>query len=269
MSTTERFIARPGQRIDLSRHDPGFTAGFDSKKQAQKALRRNIRRMAELQRLLWAENRRALLVVLQGIDASGKDGTIRHVMSGVNPQGCRVTSFKVPTAEEADHDFLWRIHKAVPGKGEIGIFNRSHYEEVLVVRVHGITPPEVWERRYREINAFEEFLAGNGTVIRKFFLHISRDEQKERFEERIQDPTKQWKVNPRDLDERKLWDDYTAAFEEALSRCSTAHAPWYIIPANRKWFRNLAISEILVETLEALDMRYPPPECDVTQLVVE
>jgi len=269
MSMTQRFVVRPGEKVHLSKRDPDFTAGYESKKSARTQLQKNVKRLSELQYLLWAENKHAVLVVLQAIDAGGKDGTIRHVMSGINPQGCKVTSFKVPTPQEADHDFLWRIHKAVPGKGEIGIFNRSHYEEVLVVRVHGLKPEGVWSRRYGEINAFEEYLADNGTTILKFFLHISKDEQKERFEDRIKDPTKHWKVNPGDLEERKLWDDYMAAYEDALSRCSTAHAPWFVIPANRKWFRNLAVSQILVEALEGLDMQFPPPVCDVTKLVVE
>jgi PPK2 family polyphosphate:nucleotide phosphotransferase len=266
---TERFLVQPGTRVDLSDHDPDFTAGFKKKKEARKALRRNIRELADLQYVLWAEDRHALLIVLQGLDASGKDGTIRHVMSGVNPQGCTVTGFKVPSAEEADHDFLWRIHKAVPGKGEIGIFNRSHYEDVLVVRVHSLVPEAVWSQRYEQINAFEGILADNGVTILKFFLHISKAEQAERFQARIDDPRKHWKVNPRDLDERKLWDDYMTAYEDALSRCSTASAPWFVIPANRKWFRNLAISEILVETLDLLDMKLPEPVCDVSKLVVE
>jgi len=269
MSIRDRFIVPPDTAVTLGDHDTRFTAGIQGKKEAGKRLDKNIERLAELQYLLWAENRRALLVVLQAMDAGGKDGTIRHVMSGVNPQGVKVTGFKVPTEEEADHDFLWRIHKAVPRKGEIGIFNRSHYEEVLVVRVHELVPRAVWSQRYDQINAFEAHLAANGVVILKFFLHISKDEQRERLQARIDDPTKHWKVNPDDLAERRLWGDYMAAFEDALSRCSTAAAPWFIIPADRKWFRNLAVSEIIVETLEALDMHFPPPTCDVSKLVVE
>ncbi len=269
MSMTDRFIVRPGQRVDLSKRDPGFTAGIQSKKDARRQLKRNIDRLAELQYLLYAEHKHALLIVLQAIDAGGKDGTIRHVMSGVNPQGCKVTSFKVPTPEEADHDFLWRVHKAVPRKGEIGIFNRSHYEEVLVVRVHELAPKAAWSKRYGQINAFEKHLAANGVTIVKFYLHISKDEQRERLQARIDDPTKHWKVNPGDIEERRYWDDYRAAFEDAVSRCSTAHAPWFVIPANRKWFRNLAVSEIIVQALESLDMQFPPPTCDVSKLVVE
>ncbi|MBL7223875.1 MAG: polyphosphate kinase 2 family protein [Candidatus Brocadiae bacterium] len=269
MKMTERFQVRPGQKVDLRQYDPDFTAGLKSKTDARRRLKENIDRLAELQYLLYAENKHAVLLALQATDAGGKDGTIRHVMSGINPQGCRITSFKVPSAEEADHDFLWRIHKAVPGKGEIGIFNRSHYEDVLVVRVHDLVPRAVWSRRYAQINAFEKLLADNGVAILKFYLHISKAEQKARFEDRIREPRKHWKVNPKDLEERKLWDDYMAAYEAALSRCSPAHAPWFIIPANKKWFRNLAISEILVETLEGLDMKFPPPMCDVSKLVVK
>ena len=269
MTMSERLVVTPKERVDLSQHDPDFTAGLKSKKDARKRLKANTDRLAELQYLLYAEGRHAVLVVLQAMDAGGKDGTIRHVMSGVNPQGCRVTSFKKPTPQELAHDFLWRIHKAVPARGEIGIFNRSHYEDVLVVRVHGLVPKAVWSRRYRQINAFERILADNGVTLLKFFLHIGKAEQRQRLQDRIDTPEKHWKVNPADLDERKLWDDYMRAYEDALSRCSTAYAPWFIIPANRKWFRNLAVSEILVETLEGLDMEFPPPMCDVSKLVVE
>ena len=203
------------------------------------------------------------------MDAGGKDGTIRHVMTGVNPQGCKVTSFKAPSDEEIDHDFLWRIHKAVPGKGEIGIFNRSHYEDVLIVRVHDLVPKSVWSKRYAQINAFEQNLATSNATILKFYLHISKDEQKERFQERIDRPEKNWKVNPADFEERKYWDDYTRAYEEMLKRCSTDVAPWFVIPSNKKWFRNFAVSQIIVEALEALDMKYPKPTCDVSKIVLE
>jgi PPK2 family polyphosphate:nucleotide phosphotransferase len=189
-------------------------------------------------------------------------------MGPVNPQGCRVTSFKVPTPEELSHDFLWRVHRAVPPKGMIGIFNRSHYEDVLVVRVRKLAPKAVWSKRYRHINAFERLLADGGVHIVKFFLHISPDEQLERLKARLEDPTKHWKANPKDFDERKYWGDYTAAYEDALSKCSTKHAPWFVIPANRKWFRNLAVSEILVETLESLDMKLPEAEFDVSKIAV-
>jgi PPK2 family polyphosphate:nucleotide phosphotransferase len=203
------------------------------------------------------------------MDTAGKDGTIRNVMTGCNPQGCTVTSFKVPTPEELAHDFLWRVHKAVPGKGQIGIFNRSHYEDVLVVRVHNLVPKSVWSKRYDEINAFENHLTRNGVTILKFFLHISKDEQKRRLLDRLNDPRKQWKVNPGDFEERKLWDDYTAAYEDALSRTSTGHAPWFVIPSDHKWFRNLAVSSIIVDALESLDLKLPRPSFDLKSMRVE
>ena len=197
------------------------------------------------------------------MDAAGKDGTIRHVMAGVNPQGCVVTSFKKPSIEEAEHDFLWRIHKAVPQHGDIGIFNRSQYEDVLVVRVHKLVSKQVWSRRYEEINSFETMYENNVTIL-KFFLHISKDEQKSRFQQRIDDPDRRWKISQADFDERKFWDDYVAAYEDALTKCSTDHAPWYIIPSNKKWFRNLAVSHIITETMEKMRMKFPPPTVDVT-----
>jgi PPK2 family polyphosphate:nucleotide phosphotransferase len=207
-----------------------------------------------------------VLVVLQGMDTSGKDGTIRHVMTGASPQSCKVTSFKQPTSHELAHDFLWRVHQAVPEKGNIGIFNRSHYEDVLVVRVHKLVPKKIWAARYDEINRFEKYLAENGTTILKFFLHISKDEQKRRIEERIANPTKHWKLSPADIEERQYWDDYTEAYEDAISRCSTKYAPWFIIPANHKWFRNLAVSKILVEALEKMNPKYPTLELDIARM---
>ena len=211
-----------------------------------------------------------MLVVLQGIDAAGKDGTIKKVMTAFNPQGSPVTSFKVPSVEELAHDYLWRVHKAMPRKGEIGIFNRSHYEEVLVVRVHGLVPRKVWAERYDQINAFERHLAANGTTIVKFFLAIDKDEQRERFQARYDDPAKRWKFAMGDLEERKRWDAYQAAFDDALSKTSTDAAPWYVIPANRKWFRNLAVASILADTIADLKPRYPPVAEDVPpDLVIE
>ena len=218
-----------------------------------------FRSIAELQQRLYAEGKRALLIILQGMDTSGKDGTVRHVLSGVNPQGCRVTSFKAPTAEELAHDFLWRIHRAVPAKGEIGVFNRSQYEEVLIVRVHELAPADVWSTRYEQINGFEQTLTAAGVTILKFFLHISKAEQRDRLQARLEDKTKNWKFNPGDLAERKLWPDYQHAYEDALCRCSTKAAPWFIIPANKKWFRNLAVSSIIRETLEEMHPRFPKP----------
>ena len=269
MTLADKFRVKPGEAVRLADHDPEYTAGLKSRREAKKQLEANTDRLAELQYLLYAENKRALLIVLQAMDAGGKDSTIQHVMSGVNPQGCRVTSFKVPTPEELAHDFLWRVHKAVPRIGEIGIFNRSHYEDVLVVRVRSLVPHAVWSKRYDQINAFERLLARNGTVILKFFLHISKAEQKKRFLARIKDPTKNWKVNPGDFEERAYWDDYMAAYETALSRCSSDPAPWFIIPANRKWFRNLAVSQIIVEALEGLHMKFPQPSCDLSKLRIE
>jgi PPK2 family polyphosphate:nucleotide phosphotransferase len=258
----------PGSEVDLGRIDPSSTHGRREQASAV-AQAEGLARLAALQDRLWAEAKHAVLVVLQGIDAAGKDGTIRHVVGAFNPMGCQVTSFKVPTAIELAHDYLWRVHQRTPGRGEIGIFNRSHYEEVLVVRVHELVPESVWSRRYDQINAFEGTLAESGTTILKFFLYIDRDEQKERFQDRLEDPGKRWKFKVGDLDERRLWDSYIAAYEEALSRCSTAWAPWYVVPANRKWFRNLAVTEILADTLEALDPRYPPGEALPPNLTID
>lgn len=261
---TREFIVQPGTKVKLDRIDPAGSAGFSDKAEANGLLEKNQQRLEELRYLLFAESRAALLVVLQGLDASGKDGVVRQVMSGVSPQSCRVTTFRVPTAEELAHDFLWRVHRAVPARGEIGIFNRSHYEDVLVVRVHNLVPEKQWRGRYDEINDFERMLARNGTHILKFFLHISKDEQKRRLEQRLADPAKNWKMSLGDLREREHWDDYQRAYEEALSRCSTDWAPWFVIPSDRKWFRNLAISEIIVEKLESLGMRFPKPDFDPT-----
>jgi PPK2 family polyphosphate:nucleotide phosphotransferase len=254
--------AQPGRRIRLRDLDTSNAHGW-TKEAAGPALDEQLERLTDLQDRLWAEGKRAVLVVLQGIDAAGKDGTIKKVMTAFNPQGCPVTSFKVPSSEELAHDYLWRVHKAVPRRGEIGIFNRSHYEEVLIVRVHGLVPRSVWRSRYDEINAFEAHLAANGTTIVKFFLSISKDEQRERFQARYDDPTKRWKFSMGDLDERERWDDYQAAFDDALSKTSTDVAPWYVIPADRKWFRNLAVATILADTMAGLEPRYPPVAEDV------
>jgi PPK2 family polyphosphate:nucleotide phosphotransferase len=260
---------RPGSRVRLAAMDHGATHGWE-REAAEVETDGQLERLAELQDRLWAEAKRAVLVVLQGIDAAGKDGTIKKVMTAFNPQGSPVTSFKVPSAEELAHDYLWRVHRAVPRKGEIGIFNRSHYEDVLVVRVHDLVPRSVWAERYDQINDFERLLAANGTTIVKFFLAIDKDEQRERFQARYDDPTKRWKFSMGDLAERKRWDDYQAAFDDALSRTSTADAPWYVIPANRKWFRNLAVADILADTIADLEPRYPPVADDVpADLVIE
>lgn len=266
MRFSEKLVVPPATKVKLADWDPDETFGFKKGPKAGRLTAKTIARLDDLQNLLWADKRHALLVVLQSPDAGGKDGTIRHVMSGMSPQGCRVTAFKAPTPEELAHDFLWRVHKVVPAKGEVGIFNRSHYEDVLVVRVRGLAPRSVWSRRYDEINSFEQTLSENKVRILKFFLHISKEEQKERFEERIEDPSKQWKLAESDLEDRERWGEYGKAYEEALSRCSTAAAPWFIIPANKKWFRNLAISSILVETLESLKLEFPKPGFDVSRV---
>jgi PPK2 family polyphosphate:nucleotide phosphotransferase len=265
MKLADKLLVKPGRKVALSDIDPEGTPGFRSKPDVASLLDRNTARLAELQYLLYAENRRALLVVLQAVDTGGKDGTIRHVMSGLNPQGCRVRSFKAPSAEELDHDFLWRVHPAVPPKGEVGIFNRSHYEDVVAVRVHRLRPRTVWEPRYEQINAFERHLAENDVAILKFFLHISRDEQRKRIQARIDDPTKRWKLSPADFEERKFWGETQRAYEDALSRCSTAWAPWFIVPANKKWYRNAAVSSIIVQTLESMKMKFPKPAFDISR----
>jgi len=265
---SDKLMVKPGSRAKLAGRDPDDAFGY-TKDKAEQALQKHQAKLAELQELLYAEKKYALLIVLQALDAGGKDGTIRHVMSGVNPQSCSVTSFKAPTAEELGHDFLWRIHKAVPIKGTIGIFNRSHYEDVLVVRVHKLVPKSVWSERYRYINDFEDTLAASGVKILKFFLNIGKDEQKKRFKERLADPCKRWKATPADFEERKLWDDYIAAFEDALSKCSSKSAPWYVIPANKKWFRNLAVSQIIVEALQSLDMKFPKLDFDPKKIVIK
>ena len=259
---------KPGSRFRLKSFDPDATLGHD-KASAVATTQAQMERLRDLQDRLWAEARHSVLVVLQGIDAAGKDGTIAKVMEAFNPQGCPVSSFKVPTPEELAHDFLWRIHKRAPGKGEIGIFNRSHYEDVLVVRVHGLAPRRVWSKRYEQINDFERTLAEGGTTIVKFFLAIDRDEQRKRIQSRYDDPKKRWKFKLGDLEERKLWDDYQAAFDDVLSKTSTAWAPWYVIPANRNWFRNLSVATILADTIADLRPAYPEPAELPANLVIE
>ena len=266
MSYSNLFRVAPGSIPNLSKVDPSFTDRHQDHDSALAELAGNTRRLAELQYLLYAENKRSLLIVFQAMDAGGKDGTINHVCAAMNPQGCIVHGFKGPTTEELAHDFLWRIHRAVPRKGQVAIFNRSHYEDVLVVRVHGLQPKKVWSRRYDEINAFERCLADNGTHILKFYLHIDKGEQLARFKQRIDDPARHWKISESDYAERPYWDDYQEAFEEAIGRCSTEYAPWFIIPANHKWFRNLAVARILVETLESLKMAFPAPTLDIEDI---
>ncbi|MEX2119670.1 MAG: polyphosphate kinase 2 family protein [Pirellulales bacterium] len=258
----------PGRPVRLDEFDPAGD-GAAGKKSALAETRDNVKVLADLGYRLYAEHRRALLLVLQGMDTAGKDGTIRKVMQGFNPQSCRVSSFKVPTPEELDHDFLWRIHKQVPRRGEVGIFNRSHYEDVVIVRVHGLVPEQEWRLRYDHINDFERLLTEAGTTVVKIFLHISKDEQRKRLQARLDNPSKRWKFNRRDLDERKLWDDYQQAYQDAITRTNLGHAPWHIVPADRKWHRNLIVSRILRNTLEQMDPRFPPPAEDLDGLVVE
>ena len=264
MGHGERFMIKPDSKVRLAQIDPG--GAHVSEADAVASLEADKARLHELQALLYAENARALLVCLQGMDTSGKDGTISHIFGAMNPQGCRVTSFKRPSAEELSHDFLWRVHRATPAKGEVGLFNRSHYEDVLVVRVHELVPKSVWSKRYDRINAFEEGLAAEGTHIIKFFLHISKHEQLKRFKARLDEPAKRWKISEADYAERKHWDDYIEAYDDALSRCSTKHAPWFVIPADHKWFRNFAVARIVVEQLEALGMHYPKPAVDLDRI---
>jgi len=266
----DRYRIEPGTRVDLSSIDTADTSGFDGGKAEAKAeLKRLVKRLAELQHLMWAEDRHKLLVVLQAMDSGGKDGTIRSVFGGVNPQGVRVTNFKAPTSEELAHDYLWRVHAHTPGNGEIAVFNRSHYEDVLIVRVLDLVPQERWSRRYDHIAAFEKLLVDEGTTIVKFYLHISKDEQKERFQARLDDPTKNWKFNRDDLDHRRRWDDYMAAFEAAFEATSTEQAPWFVVPADKKWYRNVVIARTLIDTLEGLEMKYPEAEPDVAEYVIE
>ena len=266
----KRYRVEPGSQVDLSRFDPADTSAFPGgKKDTAEVFAKLNDRLEELQEMLWAENRHKVLVVLQGMHTSGKDGTIRHVFDGVNPLGVRVASFKAPTPEELAHDFLWRVHPKVPARGEMVIFNRSHYEDVVAVRVKELAPPKVWKPRYDQINDFERLLAESGTTILKFFLHIDKDEQKERLQARLDDPTKRWKFRRGDLEDRKLWEKFTEAYEEALSRTSKDGAPWYVVPANKKWYRNLVVATVLVETLEKLDMRYPAPEEDLDGIGIE
>jgi PPK2 family polyphosphate:nucleotide phosphotransferase len=255
-----RYGVEPGERVSLAAIDPDQTEHYRKKKDVAKELERQRRRIQGLQARLYAENERGLLIVLQAMDTGGKDGTIKHVFSGVNPQGCRVSSFKTPSAEESNHDFLWRYHKSAPARGRIGIFNRSHYEDVLVVRVKGLVPEAVWRERYRQINDFERNLSKDGITVLKFFLHISKDEQKRRLQSRLDNPDKRWKFSSADIKERAFWNDYQAAFEDALTNCSTEHAPWYVVPANNKWYRNLVIARTIADTLARIDPQFPPAE---------
>jgi PPK2 family polyphosphate:nucleotide phosphotransferase len=266
MSFTRKFRVEPGVSINLDKIDADFKPKGLDRDEAEERFRELTVELRDLQHLMYAEDRRSLLVVLQGRDAAGKDGTIRHVFGPMNPQGTRVTSFKVPSKEELAHDFLWRCHKAAPKRGTVGIFNRSHYEDVLVVRVHDLVPKKIWSKRFEHINAFERLLTDKGTVVLKFYLHIDRDEQLERFKRRMDNPKKNWKISDADYSERPYWDAYTEAFEDALSECSTDIAPWFVVPANRKWARNLVIADIVADAMKGLDMRFPKPEVNMEEI---
>jgi PPK2 family polyphosphate:nucleotide phosphotransferase len=263
-----RYRVEPGSRLRLADVDPDESEHYRRKKDVAEGLKRQRERIADLQARLYAEHGRSLLIVLQAMDTGGKDGTVKGVFQGVNPQGCQVASFKAPSEEELDHDFLWRYHKQTPAKGMIQIFNRSHYEDVLVVRVKQLVPETVWRPRYQVINQFEQALTLAGTTVLKFVLHISKDEQKRRLESRLTNPDKRWKFRLDDLKERALWDDYQRAFEDAVSECTTPHAPWYVVPANKKWYRNLVVARTIADTLEAMDPRYPPAEPGLDKVVV-
>ena len=267
MRPVDRWRVHPGSPVRLSDHDTASLAGAPGDREATEAAVVPLHdELAVLQDRLWAESSRALLVVLQGLDASGKDGTIKHVFRGVNPQGTTVSSFKQPTPEEQAYDFLWRVHRRVPPAGEIGIFNRSHYEDVLVVRVHGLVPEKVWRQRYERINDFERLLHHGGTTVVKLFLHVSYEEQGARLRKRLEEPDKRWKARAGDFVERRRWDDYQAAYTEAVERTSTDAAPWYVVPSDHKWYRNWVVSQILLHTLEAMDPRYPdPPPLDLPE----
>jgi len=259
----------PGSPPNLDRRDPGSRLGLPGKEEGLDRLRELVERLALLHNRLFAERSRALLLVLQGMDASGKDGTIRHVLTGVNPQGCRVVSFREPAGLDLAHDYLWRVHIQCPERGEIAIFNRSHYEDVVAARVRGLVPTRTWKRRYEHIRCFERLLGDEGTLVLKVFLHVSRDEQRRRLQERLEDPEKQWKFNPGDLDDRQRWDEFATAYEEAIRATSTEDAPWYVVPADHNWVRNLAVAALLVAALERLDPKLPEPQADLQPQDIE
>ncbi len=269
MDYRKKLIVKPGSKVRLKDFDPAWHGKHENEKEAAEDMAKHLARITKQQRLLYGEKRHSLLVVLQGIDAAGKDGVCWHVLHAMNPQGVDVTGFKQPTPEEHDHDFLWRVHPHAPGLGRIAVFNRSHYEDVLVVRVHKLVPKSVWSTRYDRINEFERLLHENGTTIVKFFLLITPEEQLKRFGERLDDPMRQWKISNSDYSERALWDDYTRAYEAMLENCSTEHAPWYVIPSNNKWFRNLAASQIIAATLEDFHMKLPAPTVDLAKIRAE
>jgi PPK2 family polyphosphate:nucleotide phosphotransferase len=265
----KKLMVIEGKKINLQRLSPDYNFSIDEEK-AEYVLKQNLKkRMSELQYRLYAERKNGLLIVFQGIDTSGKDSTIRHVISAFNPQSCAVKAFKEPTTEDLSHDFLWRIHKRAPSRGEIVVFNRSHYEDIIQPRVHKTIHKSIWSQRYEHINAFERCLSDNSIKIIKFFLHISKEEQRKRLEERMNDPSKQWKVSKSDITERKLWKNYTVAYQDIINRCSNLWAPWYIIPANRKWFRNLVIALIIVDTLERMKPKFPKPTINLSEMTID
>jgi len=265
----KEFRVEPGQKVDLKSIDTGDSGSYKAPEEVQGKVDEKLKRIAKLQERLYAEGSRALLLILQGMDTSGKDGSTKSVVRDVNPQGVIVTSFKAPSKEELSHDFLWRIDQKVPARGMIGVFNRSHYEDVLVVRVHEFVPKSVWSERYELINNFERGITESYMKIVKIFLHISKDEQKKRLEERVKDPEKNWKFNPADLKERAFWGQYRSAYEDALSKCSTKWAPWFIVPADKKWYRNLVVADIVQDALEDMDPKFPPPSFDPKTVRIE
>jgi PPK2 family polyphosphate:nucleotide phosphotransferase len=265
----KKLMVIEGKKINLQRLSPDYNFSIDEEK-AEYVLKQNLKkRMSELQYRLYAERKNGLLIVFQGIDTSGKDSTIRHVISAFNPQSCAVKAFKEPTTEDLSHDFLWRIHKRAPSRGEIVVFNRSHYEDIIQPRVHKTIHKSIWSQRYEHINAFERCLSDNSIKIIKFFLHISKEEQRKRLEERMNDPSKQWKVSKSDITERKLWKNYTVAYQDIINRCSNLWAPWYIIPANKKWFRNLVVSLVIVDTLERMKPKFPKPTINLSEMTID
>jgi len=262
------YRIKPGSNFKLTMMSPDESEHYQGKKDVQQELEKQRQRIAELQERLYAERRQSLLIVLQAMDTGGKDGTIRGVFQGVNPQGCQVSSFKAPSTEELEHDFLWRYHNKTPARGMITIFNRSHYEDVLIVRVKNMVPEEVWRKRYSMINEFENLLTLNQTTVLKFFLYISKDEQKRRLENRLKDPSKHWKFSSNDLKERAFWDQYHVAFEDSINNCATEYAPWYVIPANQKWYRNLVIARTIADTLTAMNPQFPPAEKGLENMTI-
>ena len=266
MDYRKKFVVEPGGKVHLAKIDPSYTGKHESQDKALTEIQKHVERMNKLQYLLYADGNQSLLVVLQALDAAGKDGVIRHVFSCMNPQGTFVFGFKQPSKDEAAHDFLWRAHCHAPGKGEVVIFNRSYYESVLVVRVHKLVDDSVWSKRYELINDFEKMLSRNGTTVLKFFLHISPEEQLARFKQRLDDPSRHWKISDSDYSERELWPEYIDAYEDAIALTSTKRAPWYIIPANHKWFRDLAVSQIIADTMDEMGLKLPPTHVDIADI---